>query len=135
MTELAVTKPRVRNFHIAVKEWNDEIIFLRKLVQGGTNRSYGIQVARLAGVPGQVVQRAKKILAGIENDPQHFLSSAKPATEEGHTGNKGLQLDLFQKAGDSVGDRLLRFDLEKMTPIDALNLLHELREHAKAMAK
>ncbi|MHC4244840.1 MAG: DNA mismatch repair protein MutS, partial [Planctomycetota bacterium] len=63
LTDLALTKPRVKNYNIAVKEWNDEIIFLRKLVEGGTNRSYGIQVARLAGVPGSVLKRAKKILS------------------------------------------------------------------------
>ncbi|MBW2407948.1 MAG: DNA mismatch repair protein MutS, partial [Deltaproteobacteria bacterium] len=62
LTELARLKPRSKNYNIAVKEWNDEIIFLRKLVEGGTNRSYGIQVARLAGIPGPVIQRAKKIL-------------------------------------------------------------------------
>ncbi|MBF0413737.1 MAG: DNA mismatch repair protein MutS, partial [Desulfamplus sp.] len=60
-------KPRVKNFNIAVKEFNDNIIFLRRLVEGGTNRSYGIQVARLAGVPEKVVMRAKDILNEIEN--------------------------------------------------------------------
>ena len=66
LTDLARTKVRVKNFNIAVKEWNDEIIFLRKLVQGGTNRSYGIQVARLAGIPDRVIKRAKRILYKIE---------------------------------------------------------------------
>lgn len=60
LTALSRVKPRVKNFNIAVKEWNDEIIFLRKLVEGGTNRSYGIQVARLAGIPDKVIRRAKK---------------------------------------------------------------------------
>ncbi|MEJ2098220.1 MAG: DNA mismatch repair protein MutS, partial [Deltaproteobacteria bacterium] len=67
LTALAKEKPRVKNYNIAVKEWNDEIIFLRKLVQGSTNRSYGIQVARLAGIPDAVVSRAKRILSDIEN--------------------------------------------------------------------
>jgi DNA mismatch repair protein MutS len=57
LTELALTKPRVKNFHVAVKEWNDRVIFLRKLVEGGTSRSYGIQVARLAGLPRTVLRR------------------------------------------------------------------------------
>ena len=135
LTELSASKPRVRNFHIAVKEWNDEIIFLRKLVQGGTNRSYGIQVARLAGVPGQVVRRAKKILARIEDDSQHFLNTAEPTTGEPGTDNKGVQLGLFHKTTDAFSDRLLHMDLDKMTPIDALNLLHELHQQAKAATK
>jgi len=135
LTELAASKPRVRNFHIAVKEWNDEIIFLRKLVEGGTNRSYGIQVARLAGVPGRVVRRAKKILARIEDDSQHFLTTAEPADGELNADKKGIQLGLFHKTTDAFTDRLLRVDLDKMTPIDALNLLHELRRQAKATAK
>ena len=135
LTELAASKPRVRNFHIAVKEWNDEIIFLRKLVEGGTNRSYGIQVARLAGVPGRVVRRAKKILARIENDPSHLLSSTDRAAGEPKPDNQGVQLDLFRGPADALSRQLLRVDIEKMTPIDALNLLHELREQAKATAK
>jgi DNA mismatch repair protein MutS len=135
LTELAASKARVRNYHIAVKEWNDRIIFLRKLVEGGTNRSYGIQVARLAGVPGQVVRRAKKILARIENDSQHVLLSADRSAGETENENKGVQLDLFHKTTDIFSERLLRADLEKMTPIDALNFLHELRQQAKAAAK
>jgi DNA mismatch repair protein MutS len=66
LTELENQLDRVKNYNIAVKEWNDEIIFLRKLVKGGTNRSYGIQVARLAGIPEPVIRRSKKILAQIE---------------------------------------------------------------------
>ena len=135
LTELAASKPRVRNFHIAVKEWNDEIIFLRKLVEGGTNRSYGIQVARLAGVPGQVVRRAKKILARIENDPSHLISATDRAAGEPKPDNQGVQLDLFRGPADALSRQLLRVDIETMTPIDALNLLHELREQAKATAK
>jgi DNA mismatch repair protein MutS len=135
LTELSASKPRVRNFHIAVKEWNDEIIFLRKLVDGGTNRSYGIQVARLAGVPGRVVRRAKKILARIEDDSQHFLNTAEPTAGEPGSDNKGVQLGLFHKTTDAFSDRLLHIDLDKMTPIDALNLLHELHQQAKAATK
>ncbi len=80
LTDLARLLPRVKNFNIAVKEWNDEIIFLRKLVEGGTNRSYGIQVARLAGVPNSVVKKAKKVLAGIES------GNSSMAPSPGHPG-------------------------------------------------
>src|ERR1700741_502888 len=66
LTELAARLPRVRNFNVAVREWNDQIIFLRKIVQGGADKSYGIQVARLAGVPRVVIDRAKEILVNLE---------------------------------------------------------------------
>jgi DNA mismatch repair protein MutS len=66
LTELAARLPRVRNFNVAVREWNDQIIFLRKIVEGGTDKSYGIHVARLAGVPKEVLERAKVILGNLE---------------------------------------------------------------------
>jgi DNA mismatch repair protein MutS len=66
LTELAGRLPRLRNFNVAVREWNDQIVFLRKIIEGGTDKSYGIQVARLAGVPKGVVERAKTILRNLE---------------------------------------------------------------------
>ena len=66
LTQLSETLPRLRNFSVAVKEWNDEIIFVRQVTPGASERSFGIQVARLAGLPDQVVDRAKEILAGLE---------------------------------------------------------------------
>jgi DNA mismatch repair protein MutS len=66
LTELAGRLPRIRNFNVAVREWNDQIVFLRKIVEGGTDKSYGIQVARLAGLPREVLERAKVILANLE---------------------------------------------------------------------
>jgi DNA mismatch repair protein MutS len=67
LTELAARLPRLRNFNVAVREWHDQIIFLRKIVEGGTDKSYGIQVARLAGVPKEVIERAKVILRNLED--------------------------------------------------------------------
>jgi DNA mismatch repair protein MutS len=66
LTELAGRLPRLKNFNVAVREWNDQIVFLRKIVEGGTDKSYGIQVARLAGVPKAVLERAKEILHNLE---------------------------------------------------------------------
>jgi DNA mismatch repair protein MutS len=66
LTELAVRLPRIKNFNVVVREWNDQIVFLRKIVEGGTDKSYGIQVARLAGVPKPVLERAKEILVNLE---------------------------------------------------------------------
>jgi len=135
LTRLEDTQDRVRNFNIAVKEWNDEVIFLRKLVPGGTNRSYGIQVARLAGLPPRVIQRAKKILFAIESGEDHpglspVLSGDSPANDPGQT-----QLHLFLTPDQAVVDRLKQLDISAMTPLDALNMLHELQQIAEGKAE
>ena len=133
LTELALTKTRVKNYNIAVKEWNDEIIFLRKLVEGGTNRSYGIQVARLAGIPEKVITRAKKILFNIENG-EHNLIGLPVLTEESIDSIKEqVQLNLFRKPDQFVIEKLQKLDISKMTPLDALNCLNELQEKAKTV--
>jgi DNA mismatch repair protein MutS len=131
LTELALQKARVRNYNIAVKEWNDEIIFLRKLVEGATNRSYGIQVARLAGIPESVIRRSKKILYRIENQEQDladFFSDSKD-TRQG-----AVQMDLFDKKSHFFVDKLAKLDIAKMTPLEALNYLNELQQKAKNIA-
>ncbi len=131
LTELALTKSRIKNYHIAVKEWNDEIIFLRKLVEGSTNRSYGIQVARLAGIPDNVVKRAKKILYHIENT-EHGLKGSPVPDENGHISEKEqVQLNLFRKPETVVIEKLQNLDISKMTPLDALNYINELRDKVK----
>ena len=127
LTELARLKGRIKNYNIAVKEWNDEIIFLRKLVEGGTNRSYGIQVARLAGVPNIVIQRAKKILYNIEND-EHALKAIPALCNGENLSQKGhVQLNLFSKMDHFIIEKLRKVDISKMTPLDALNYLKELQ--------
>jgi DNA mismatch repair protein MutS len=131
LTDLADQKPRVQNFNIAVKEWNDEIIFLRKLVPGGTNRSYGIQVARLAGIPPAVIRRAKKILYGIESG-EH---GAPVTVATGRSAPPGpVQLDLFRKSETQVLERLRTVDLDKLTPLESMNLLSLLQEMAGGRA-
>ncbi len=134
LTELARLKPRSKNYNIAVKEWNDEIIFLRKLVEGGTNRSYGIQVARLAGIPGPVIQRAKKILYDIEND-EYGLRGASFALPKdlNASGKKHVQLHLFSRPDHFIIEKLQKLDISKMTPLDALNYLNELQEKSKTI--
>src|SRR5439155_13755324 len=79
LTALADTKERVRNLHIAVREWKEQVIFLRKLVPGGTNRSYGIQVGRLAGLPREVLARAKEVLADLERGASSHAGTGGPA--------------------------------------------------------
>ncbi|MDP2644602.1 MAG: DNA mismatch repair protein MutS [Desulfobacterales bacterium] len=128
LTDLARTRPRVKNYHIAVREWNDEIIFLRKLVDGSTNRSYGIQVARLAGIPETVVRRAKEILFDIENE-ENSLNGTLPFEKEGGALKpKPRQLDLFHPPEHHVVEKLKTLDISNMTPLDALILLNEMKK-------
>ncbi len=133
LTELAGIKPRVKNCNISVKEWNDEIIFLRKLVEGGTNRSYGIQVARLAGIPSVVIMRAKKILFNIENS-RHAVKNL-PALAQDKSCSKNRQLPLFDNPDRFFAEKLQKLDISKMTPLDALNCLNKLCEKAKTVDK
>ncbi|MFC1877078.1 DNA mismatch repair protein MutS [Thermodesulfobacteriota bacterium] len=131
LTELSKEKERVKNFNITVKEWNEEIIFLRKLVEGGTNRSYGIQVARLAGIPETVIQRATRILADIENK-----SFTLPSSRDQGRPNQGkqplqVQLELFKGYDHIVIKEIQALDTARMTPLDALNFLHSLQDKIK----
>jgi DNA mismatch repair protein MutS len=129
LTELALTLNGIKNYNIAVKEWNDEIIFLRKIVEGGADRSYGIQVARLAGLPKETIERAKEILSNLESselnevgEPKIAQSDTAPA--ERHT----RQIDIFTTQASPVIKELLDIDTLNMTPLEALNKLHELKK-------
>ncbi len=131
LTELSKQKERVKNFNITVKEWNDEIIFLRKLVAGGTNRSYGIQVARLAGIPETVIQRATRILADIENKSPTLPSFQNQRRLTGGGQPSQVQLELFQGYDTVVIQAIQDLDTARMTPLDALNFLHSLQDKIK----
>jgi DNA mismatch repair protein MutS len=131
LTELAHTRARVKNYNIAVKEWNDEIIFLRRLVEGGTNRSYGIQVARLAGIPEGVVQRAKKILADIERDAHVFPEQSGARAGDAADAAPQVQLGLFPRPAEDVLDKIRGVDVARTTPLEALQLLSELQSKIK----
>lgn len=135
LTDMAEVKPRVRNFTIAVKEDKEEVIFLRQLVEGGANRSYGIQVGRLAGLPPTVVQRARQVLQNLEGAEHDDQGRLRITGESGQTvtlKDHKLQMSLFAPppipAAPSEVERELRTaDLENMTPIQALNFVHGLR--------
>ncbi len=131
LTELAKIKKRVKNYNIEVSEWNDEIIFLRKLIEGGTDRSYGIQVARLAGIPDTVIKRAKKILFNIENG-ERKLNGSSFFPDAGNTLKKGqVQLNLFRGPESFVIEKLQKLDTLKITPLEALNYLNKLQKELK----
>jgi DNA mismatch repair protein MutS len=112
LTQLADRLAGVHNFHVAVREWNDEIIFLHKVRAGSTDRSYGIQVARLAGLPAAVIARAKALLAELEA-AGHRRADAADAS----------QLGLFVPTPDPILTELAHLDLAHLTPMEALNLL------------
>jgi DNA mismatch repair protein MutS len=112
LTQLAGRLVGVSNFHVAVREWNDEIVFLHKVRPGGTDRSYGIQVARLAGLPLPVIARAKALLARFEEQGQATADVSD-----------AVQLGLFTPAADPRAAELAALDLAHLTPIEALNLL------------
>ena len=129
LTELCLTRKRIKNFNISVKEWNDQIIFLRKIVAGGASRSYGIQVGRLAGLPQPVIDRAKEILHNLEAG--EFTSGQQPRIGRGKgqpVAKVEAQLGLFTTAADPVRDRLGSLDISRTTPLEALGLLDELKK-------
>jgi DNA mismatch repair protein MutS len=129
LTELAKTKPRVQNYSIAVREWQGNIIFLHKLVKGGTSRSYGIQVAGLAGVPENVVKRAKEILKDIElGNHQHASRSSQQKNRSTATRKHPDQLSLFAPPIDKAREYLDKINLDECSPLDALTVLYSLKK-------
>ena len=129
LVELAKTKPHLRNANVAVRESDGEIVFLHRIVSGGADQSYGIHVARLAGVPAPVLERAREILAFLEK--QHGPDPGPPAgpIRKVKTG-RALQSSLFAALPDPLLDELRRVDPDALTPEQALDLVRRLRELA-----
>jgi len=127
LTELALTLPRVRNCRIAVREWNDEIRFLYRVEEGTADRSYGIQVARLAGLPREVIRRAGEILSNLENNELDREGVPRLAGEKARRLSEPAQIQLFAQEPDPVREALRAVRTEEMTPLEALNLLAELK--------
>jgi DNA mismatch repair protein MutS len=126
LTDLADATPGVVNFHVSAREWKDDIIFLRKIVPGRSDRSYGIQVARLAGLPKAVITRAGEILAALERD--ELTRGGRPSVS-GTPSEPQQQLGLFQAPADSaLREKISAIDIDHMTPIEALTLLAELKK-------
>ena len=125
VTDLAKTKTRVANYSVAVKEWNEQIIFLRKVVEGAADKSYGIQVAKLAGIPRTIIDRAREILITLERKERDVV-----AETQRRTGLPVRQLGLFggdPREQDALA-ALRAIDVEALTPIQALNELAKLQE-------
>ncbi len=140
LVELGDTHPGAKNYNIAVREWEDQIVFLRKIVEGGTDQSYGIHVAQLAGLPAQVIERAREILATLEENgsstdgiaaaAQTSPTAHKLPTESEHV--EPTQLSLFGSKADTLVDELNAIDITNMTPLQALNKLQELKKKAES---
>jgi len=139
LTDLAKKHDRVRNMHIAVKEWEDQIVFLRRLVDGFTSRSYGIQVAALAGVPESVIKKAKEILKSIEKEiPKDKKGiTAGPVRERRHKQQHPAQmpLPLVIDQGAELRKKVLSADTNNMTPLEAINYLAKLKSMAEKNKK
>lgn len=123
VTDLAKTKARVANFNVAVKEWKDQIIFLRKVVPGAADKSYGIQVAKLAGLPGSVIERAREILGTLERKERDVVEETRR-----HGEPLSRQLALFDSRERDVVESVRNLQPEAMTPIEALNELQRLKD-------
>jgi DNA mismatch repair protein MutS len=125
LTELAELFTNIKNCNVAVREWMDEVVFLHKILPGGTDKSYGIHVAKLAGVPKSILERSKEILEELESTFQ------KEATGEHLSRHKTKEPDkdsLFVQKHKSVLEKLASTDINNLTPLEAINLLEEIRK-------
>ena len=132
LTELENVLPAVKNYNIVVKAWKNELIFLRKIERGGADQSYGIQVARMAGMPESVLKRARQILKNLE---EHELSPQGLAGKiKKQLGSMDDQITIFEflddknKENDNILQEIVEIDLNSMSPLDAWQKLQELKE-------
>ena len=132
LTQLEESLPRVANLNVAVKEWNDEVVFLHRIVAGGADKSYGIHVARLAGIPIEVNERAKDVLAQLESDHRDALDRPTIAPVNDTNNSVKYQLTLFGFADHPLLDQIQELDVNEMTPVDAMKFLEKAKEELKA---
>ncbi len=125
LTELADRLSGVKNYHVSVKESHGGIVFLRKVEEGSADKSYGIEVAKLAGLPNDVIVRAREVLAEHESAERNAV---KHLANEGEAEPGPMQLTIFTPLSQKVVDRLKDTDLDRISPLEALNLLHELKK-------
>lgn len=122
LTELAERLSGVKNYHVSVKETGGGIVFLRKVEPGAADRSYGIEVAKLAGLPNEVIERAREVLAEHESAEQQVTGHLSPGSDP-----PAAQLTIFTALSQPVLEKLRELDLNRLTPLEALNLLAELK--------
>ncbi len=131
LTELALTNDGVRNFNVAIREWGEKLVFLHRVQEGPADKSYGISVGRLAGLPDGVVERAREILANLESQALDsegvpVLIAPEEIKEEKHT---NAQLGLFQESTRDVLEMMRGADIDNLSPIEALNLLARMKKY------
>ena len=126
LTELAQLSPGVKNYHVTVKELGNEIVFLRRVERGSANKSYGIEVAKLAGLPQMVVQRAREILQGHEKG-EHEIKDQLTRHYQTRKVDSQEQEKLPMIANHHVLEELRHMDPEQMTPMQALEVVHRLK--------
>ncbi|HZZ72006.1 MAG TPA: DNA mismatch repair protein MutS [Pirellulales bacterium] len=128
LTDLERTLAAVRNLNVAVREWDEQVVFLHKIVPGAADKSYGIHVARLAGVPREVNERAKQILAQLEQDHADGSGRTKDARRGRLRTTGDLQLTLFGPSEHPLLDQIRQLELNAITPLEALRLMHEWQQ-------
>jgi DNA mismatch repair protein MutS len=129
LTVLATSLERVHNFNAAVREWGEKVIFLRKILPGRADRSYGIQVARLAGLPRSVIERSRQLLAQFESADNRQT----PPASQTPTAAAQRQLSLFDNAADQLLQELRNLSIDDLSPREALDTLAALQQRAKRL--
>jgi DNA mismatch repair protein MutS len=130
LTELAGQLSGVRNLMVSVKEAGDHIIFLRKVEPGKADRSYGIEVARLAGLPLSVIERAREVLK-LHERTEHVVTEELVKSEDRLEPKGPVQIQLFEPVGYGIAERIRSLNLDELRPIDALQLLSELQKELR----
>ena len=131
LNEMEKLFDRIKNYNVSVKEVDGKVIFLRKLMRGGSEHSFGIHVAQIAGMPQSIVKRANVILKQLEADNASVGAAGKPSTEKISKGSASMQLSFYQLDDpvlSQVRDEILNLDINNLTPVEALNKLNEIKK-------
>ena len=131
LNEMEKNFARIKNYNVSVREVDGKVIFLRKLERGGSEHSFGIHVAQIAGMPKSIVRRAEAILKQLEADNAQVGAAAKPSAEKLNQGREGMQLSFFQLDDPvlcQVRDEILGLDINNLTPVEALNKLNDIKK-------
>ena len=134
LNEMERQLPAIRNYNVSVKEVGDKVILLRKLVPGGSEHSFGIHVAEIAGMPKSIVRRAKVILKQLEADGASVGNADAAAIKHIGDDREGMQLSFFQLDDpvlSQIRDEILGLDINNLTPVEALNKLNEIKKILK----
>ena len=131
LNEMQKSFPRISNYNVSVREVDGKVIFLRKLAKGGSEHSFGIHVAEIAGMPKSIVRRASSVLKQLEADNAQVGTRQKPKAERIHTEASGMQLSFFQLDDPvlcQIRDEIMGLDIDNLTPVEALNKLNEIKK-------